>query len=175
MLFVAGDLDTSPPQPHPFPPVASWKFTIHNPFHAVYESDRRSLYLMSQRNRRHPFLTLFDAADPNMSVANRFPTITPNQTLFLMNSPFIAKRAQSLANRLLKAADNQNARIKLALETVHGTKPSPEQVEEIANYLESFLRSQAPQTTSDTTPELRAAWTSIARVLLTSNGFLYVD
>lgn len=175
MLFVAGDLDTSPPQPHPFPPVASWKFTIHNPFHAVYDSDRRSLYLMSQRNRRHPFLTLFDAADPNMSVANRFPTITPNQTLFLMNSPFVAKRAQSLADHLLKTTDHQTSRIQLALETVHGTKPSPEQSAEIAAFLESFPRGSASQKTGETDPELRTAWISIARVLLTSNAFLYVD
>jgi hypothetical protein len=155
--------------------VASWKFTIHNPFHAVYDSDRRSLYLMSQRNRRHPFLTLFDAADPNMSVANRFPTITPNQTLFLMNSPFVAKRAQSLADHLLKTTDHQTSRIQLALETVHGTKPSPEQSAEIAAFLESFPRGSASQKTGETDPELRTAWISIARVLLTSNAFLYVD
>ena len=175
MLFVSGDLDTTPPQPHPFPPVGSWKFTIHNPFHAVYESNRRSLYLMSQRNRRHPFLTLFDAADPNMSVASRFPTITPNQTLFLMNSPFVAKRAQSLASRLLKSSANDTDRIRLALETVHGSQPSPEQIAELTAFLQNFPNSNPSEKTGETTPQPLAAWTSVARVLLTSNAFLYVD
>lgn len=175
MLFVSGDLDTTPPQPHPFPPVGSWKFTIHNPFHAVYESNRRSLYLMSQRNRRHPFLTLFDAADPNMSVANRFPTITPNQTLFLMNSPFVANRAQSFAKRLLKAANEETTRIQMALEIVHGTKPNPEQVAELATFLRSFSVGNTPTKPDENEPQPLAAWTSLARVLLTSNAFLYVD
>jgi hypothetical protein len=87
MLFVSGRLDRSVPGAHPFPEMATWRFTIHNPFHAVYDSDHRSLYLMQQRNRRHPFLALFDAADPNQSVAQRLPTTTPTQTLYLMNSP----------------------------------------------------------------------------------------
>ncbi len=175
MLFVSGDLDTSSPEPHPFPPVGSWKFTIHNPFHAVYENNRRSLYLMSQRNRRHPFLTLFDAADPNMSVASRFPTITPNQTLFLMNSPFVAKRAQSLANRLLKSAENDSDRIQLAFETVHGITPTAEQAATLAAYLGASLPGNAAQPNVEPTPKPLDAWTSVARVLLTSNAFLYVD
>src|SRR5690606_18543011 len=77
MLAVSGRLDYAPGGPHPFPEVDSWGFTIHYPFHAVYDSDHRSVYLMIQRARRHPFLTLFDAADPNISTATRQVTITP--------------------------------------------------------------------------------------------------
>ncbi len=179
MLFVAGDLDTSTPQPHPFPAVNTWKFTIHNPFHATYENDRRSIYLMSQRNRRHPFLTLFDAADPNMSVAARFPTITPNQTLYLMNSPFVAARAKSLATRLLRETGPEEQRIRTAVERTHGTAASSEQVAEILAFLQSFPAQLPPETSASTKPQENApqlaAWTALSRVLLTSNAFLYVD
>ena len=41
-----------------------WKFTQHNPFKAVYETKRRSVYLMTQRIQRHPYLAIFDGADP---------------------------------------------------------------------------------------------------------------
>ena len=67
LLAVGGNLDRTPGGPHPFPPQPTWDFTQHNPFKAVYETNRRSVYLMTQRIQRHPFLALFDGADPNAS------------------------------------------------------------------------------------------------------------
>jgi hypothetical protein len=175
MLEVAGNLDRSPPQPHPFPEVGSWKFTIHRPFHAVYESNRRSLYLMIQRNRRHPFLALFDGADPNLSVASRFPTITPNQTLFLMNSPFVGEQARGFARRLLGESLTGEQRIRHAVELAHGVRPEVDQVAVISAFLERHSRlDSGVRLDGGSTPELRA-WTALGRVLLTSNAFLYVD
>jgi hypothetical protein len=49
ILTVSGDLERTPGGPHPFPDAKSWQFTQHNPFTAVYEHDRRSVYLMTQR------------------------------------------------------------------------------------------------------------------------------
>lgn len=71
LLFVSRRLDLSIDGAHPFPPESSWKFTQHDPFNAVYESNRRSAFLMVQRQRRHPYLALFDGADPNSSTATR--------------------------------------------------------------------------------------------------------
>ncbi len=56
VLAVSGQLDSTPGAAHPFPPVTSWNFTQHAPFKANYETDRRSVYLMTQRIQRHPFL-----------------------------------------------------------------------------------------------------------------------
>ena len=64
LLAVGGGLDRSKGGPHPFPPENSWGFTQHNPFLAVYDTNRRSVYLMTQRIRRHPFLALFDSPTP---------------------------------------------------------------------------------------------------------------
>lgn len=93
MLAAAGNLDLNVPGGHPFPPVEKWSYTIHNPFYADYESRHRSVYLMSQRNRRNAYLSLFDAADPNLASGTRVATITPSQALFLMNSPFAHEQA----------------------------------------------------------------------------------
>ena len=60
MLFVSGGLDLTMGGPHPFPAENSWGFTQHNPFYGVYDSNRRSVYLMQQRLKKHPFLSLFD-------------------------------------------------------------------------------------------------------------------
>ena len=50
--------------------MTEWDFTQHNPFKAVYETNRRSVYLMTQRIQRHPFLALFDGPDTNASTAS---------------------------------------------------------------------------------------------------------
>src|SRR5262245_61713980 len=54
LLALGGVLDRSVGGPHPFPAQKAWDFTQHKPFKAVYETDRRSVYLMTQRIQRHP-------------------------------------------------------------------------------------------------------------------------
>src|SRR5262249_46410112 len=88
LLAVAGNLDRTPGGPHPFPSENTWGFTQHKPFQAVYANGRRSLYLLTMRLRRHPFLALFDGADANSSTAGRTVTTVPTQALFFMNNPF---------------------------------------------------------------------------------------
>ena len=94
LLFVSGDLDSTPGGPHPFPDPKTWGFTQHAPFAAVYDTNRRSVYLMTQRIKRHPFLALFDGPDPNTSTASRQTTTVPPQALFFMNDPFVHSRAE---------------------------------------------------------------------------------
>lgn len=174
MLVVSGRLDRSIPDVHPFPPVGTWGFTIHNPFHAVYDSNRRSIYLMVQRNRRHPFLALFDAADPNLSVAERQPTTTPTQTLFLMNSPFVHEQSISLANRLLAIPGDETTRIQYAFEACHGRAAAAADIDESREFINAYLRRLTEQgIPSEQQPV--AAWAAFGRALLTSNAFLYVD
>ncbi|WP_020475627.1 PSD1 and planctomycete cytochrome C domain-containing protein [Zavarzinella formosa] len=174
MLAVSGRLDRSPPTPHPFPPVGTWGFTIHNPFHAVYDSDRRSIYLMVQRNRRHPFLAMFDAPDPNLSAAERLPTTTPTQTLYLMNSPFVHTQSEAFAKRLLATPGDDAARVRLAFESAHGKSASEAEVNDsltfVANYRKKLGERGLPADQQST-----VAWAALGRVMLTGNAFLYVD
>jgi hypothetical protein len=174
MLAVGGRLDRTMPAGHPFPNVNTWGFTIHAPFHAVYESDHRSIYLMVQRNRRHPFLALFDAADPNLSVGMRLPTITPTQTLFLMNSPFVHTQAEAFARKLLAAPGDDAARVRLAFESAHGRVPDDAGVKEAAAFLAAYRAKAADRGVKADQLDV-AAWAALARVLLTANAFLYVD
>ena len=54
MLAVSGRLDRSRPGRHPFPPIEDWHWTQHDAFKTVYPSDHRSVYLMTQRLLKHP-------------------------------------------------------------------------------------------------------------------------
>lgn len=170
----ADSLDPSQPEGHPFPEVNTWAYTIHNPFHAVYGSAHRSVYLMKQRNRRHPYLALFDAADPNQSHAIRSVSTTPTQSLFLMNSPFIAESAEGFAKRILEISKEDRPRIEWAIEATTGFKPTSSEVEETVHFLKTYSRAldgaQANLQGVDKT-----AWVALARVLLTSNAVLFVD
>lgn len=174
MLVLSGQLERRRPAEHPFPPVETWNFTIHNPFHAIYESAHRSVYLMSQRNRRHPYLALFDSADPNISTAQRQPTITPNQTLYLMNSPFVHAQAKSFAQKIMSISDDSAIRVKFAIESATGRIPDTVEVEQAISFINQYrnrlieLKPSAIETDAE-------AWSALARILLTSNAFLYVD
>jgi hypothetical protein len=170
MLAVSGDLDMSPCGPHPFPDAKKWGYTQHNPFTAVYDTNRRSVYLMTQRIKRHPFLALFDGADPNSSTPERHTTIVPTQALFFMNDPFVHARSARLADRLLKLPDDQ--RLERLTRLVYGRSPLADERSAAARLLADY---QAELT--DVPPAQRPgrAWAALARVLLSSNEFLFVD
>ncbi len=114
LLCVSGNLDRSMGGPHPFPPQDRWNFSQHNPFFAVYETKRRSVYLMTQRLKRHPFLALFDGPDTNASTARRLPTIVPTQALFFLNDPFVHEQALGLAQKLRTNGPGDKDRLRRA-------------------------------------------------------------
>ncbi len=172
MLAISGNLDRSKPGPHPFPDVNTWGFTIHHPFHAVYQSNQRSVYLMKQRNRRNPYLALFDSADPNVSIDRRQPTVTPTQALFLMNSKFVHDQADGLAKRIVSAETTTQQRMQLAFELGHGRQPSKHDFDAAVNFVTTYPEQLSGQ---DPAASEQLAWSALARVILTSNSFLFVD
>jgi len=162
MLMVAVRLDPSPAENHPFPPEESWTFTQHTPFNAVYETNKRSAYLMVQRQRRHPYLALFDGADPNASTPVREVTTAPTQALFFLNAPFFHDQAAKFGERIQQAG-NDRQRVEFAFQTLlQRSASSAEHVQ-----AESFL-SQYPGSAED-------KWAAYSRVLLAANEFLYLD
>ncbi len=174
MLAMSGLLDKSVPGAHPFPSVQTWAFTIHKPFHDVYESRHRSVYLMIQRNRRHPFLALFDAADPNASVPQRLPTTTPTQSLYLLNSPFVLEQADAMARRLLASPGEDADRVRLAFEAAHTREAAPGEVADVLAFIDTYRQKLASLQKPAPDPQV-AAWAGLTRVLLTGNAFLYLD
>jgi hypothetical protein len=174
LLAVSGKLERGPAGPHPFPPENTWGFTQHNPFEAVYATNRRSVYLMTQRTRRHPFLALFDGADPNLSVGQRSVTTVPTQALFFLNNPFVHEQAVALGERLRKAAADDRGRVELAHELAFGRQPTAAEVAAAEDYLRRYASELASVgVPPDQRPGL--AWASYAVVLFRSNEFLYVD
>jgi hypothetical protein len=172
MLAVAGNLDCARPGAHPFPPIETWTWTQHNPFKAVYPSNHRSVYLMTQRIQRHPYLALFDGPDPNVSTDARTSATVPLQALYLMNHPFVAEQAAGLVRRALAAEPSQ--RIERAYRLAYGRTCHADEAERANEFLAHFA-AEAARLGGGVEQAEREAWSSLARVLLTSNEFLYVD
>ena len=171
MLAVSGDLDPTPGGPHPFPDSKSWGYTQHNPFTAVYDHNRRSIYLMTQRIKRHPFLALFDGPDPNSCTGRRDSTIVPTQALFFLNDPFVHARADGLSTRLMALPDDAS-RLDRATRLLFGRPPLESEVRRLAGFLAS---SESEATDKPAAERLRDDWAGWLRVMFSSNEFCYVD
>ena len=174
LLFVSGDLDLTPPGPHPFPPAHTWNFSQHIQFNAVYETRHRSVYLMQQRIKKHPFLAVFDGADANASTAERAISTTPLQALFMMNDPFAHAQAEKFAQRICGEAPDDPQRINRAHLVAFGRPARPDDVRDGLAYLEAF-RKKLAGTNASAEQCSQQAWSSYARALLGSNEFLFVD
>ena len=173
LLAVGGNLDRSPGGPHPFPDPARWDFTQHNPFKAVYDTSRRSVYLMTQRIQRHPFLALFDGPDTNAGTPARVTSTTPLQALYLMNDPFVHAQAKKFAARLLAERADDAGRVERAYLLLFGRPPKDDESSAARDYL-SRVSEKLGERPGSSRPSA-AAWESLARALFLSNEFVYVD
>jgi len=174
LLLLGGHLDRSPGGPHPFPPQSEWKFTQHNPFKAVYDSNRRSVYLMTQRIQRHPYLAIFDGPDPAASTPLRLTSTTPLQALYLMNDEFVHQQAAGLANRLISENVVVQQRIVLAYRLILSRDPSLAESDSALQFLDEVR--QALHTARVPEDQLESqSWQSLLRALFRLNEFAYID
>jgi hypothetical protein len=124
---------------------------------------------MQQRIKRHPYLALFDGADPNSSSAERSSSTTPLQALFLMNNESIHHWSAAFARRL--AGFEETAAIQEAYWNVLGRPARLEEVRDGSAYLNNF----AMKASGSPTERRALAWASFGRCLLASDEFIYVD
>ncbi len=102
----------------PYQPAGMWLALAHPGSNTKkYERDkgpllyRRSLYVYWKRTSPHPMMTLFDAPDRESSCVRRSRTSTAQQSLGLLNETQRVEMSRKLAERLLREADNDDARI----------------------------------------------------------------
>jgi hypothetical protein len=176
VLFVSGRLKTGNPGPHLFPkPNAqnAYPYTQHRPFTQDYDHEYRSVYLPIRRLGKHPFMELFNGADPNEPTARRETSTVPLQALFWMNSDFIRDNAQTLAGQVIAAGAAPAERLRQAYQRILGRDPSAQEAGDLTDY----VRGHAAGLPADVGPverELRT-WTSVCRLLIASNEFIYLD
>ncbi len=179
LLMLGDNLDTTVAGEHPFPPESSWKFTQHNPFKAVYENRHRSVYLMTQRIQRHPYLAIFDGADPSTSTPARMTSTTPLQALFLLNDPLVHEQAERIAKQLQSLTVSSPDKVNVGYEMLFSRQATEAEVEAAVDFLDradSLLHPKSIKAVqSGAEHASHEAWCAYVRSLLRLNEFVYLD
>ncbi len=129
---------------------------------------------MTPRLNKHPFMALFDGPDPNKSTEQRATSTVALQALSFMNGPFMKEKSTALARRLGDISSDPQVRLTQGYELVFGRLPEPHERAEAEDYLSSY-RSQLEADGCSADEADKLAWASLARILLSSNEFVYVD
>lgn len=117
---------------------------------------RRSIYTFQQRSLPSPLMASFDAQVVNKSCPRRSVTTTPLQALSMMNGTLVSQSAAALARRIEREAGPETRdQIVRLFEIVLSRPPAPDELARFSGFDGSLTR--------------------LARVMLSSNAFLYVD
>lgn len=171
LLMACEQLDLRPGGPHPIPAANSWRYTQHEPFANLYETNKRSVYMITLRNRCQQFIGLFDGADPNASTPQRQVTTVPTQSLYFLNDSFFHSQSKLVAKRLMIHADERH-RLNELFQIAFQRLPKSSERE----FATTFLLNYQSTLTDKPADECAAiAWSALSRVFLSSNEFLYLD
>lgn len=130
---------------------------------------RRSVYAFVNRDIVAPFMSTFDAANPNACTARRPDTTVPQQTLFALNSTFIQDRAEAMAKLVAVTSDAEkksDSDIAFALyRRAFSREPNKDELETALAFVES-QKTEANKTNR---------WQQLAHALLAANEFVFLD
>jgi hypothetical protein len=185
-LAVSGLLNGKIGGPSVYPPAPAFLFTppaSYGPKNWPEEKGenryRRALYTFRFRSVPYPVLQTFDTPNGDFSCVRRARSNTPLQALVLLNEPLFLEAARALALRTLEhggATDEQ--RIAYAFRRVLARAPSATERDELLSFAAKQRRrleqgwlsaknlmgeTKLPQ---GVTPVQAAAWTTVARTLL---------
>jgi len=200
MLAISGVLNPQMGGPGVFPPVPAgtlselsatavaggWK-TEKDPA----QSNRRSVYIFVRRNLPYPMLQEFDSANTFESWHVRRNTVTPSQSLDLLNNDVVVDYATAFAGRVLNddRGAAPEAQVDAAFRLAYGRAATAEDQKSAA----AFLQRQAPimaarmaggekskppmpvKLPEGMDPARAAAFVDLCQMLLASNEFLYIN
>ena len=165
ILFVSGRLNFERGGPSVFPPLpddladfARYGRTggvMWEPNEKEEDARRRSVYIFQRRSLPLPMMAAFDAPVFSESCERRSSTTTPLQALSMMNGALVHEEAKYLARRAAaQAPGDKRAQVEAMFELALNRPARPEEAEKFAAF-----------------GDLEA----VARVILASNEFLYLE
>lgn len=121
------------------------------------QSHRRSVYRVIVRSVPNPWMTTLDCADASAVVAKRNETLTPLQSLAMLNNKFMVRMAEHFANRVLAMGRNTPERIVAAFRLAFAREPDQEELSALTAYADQYGLPNA------------------CRVIFNMNEFAFVD
>ncbi|MCM2374516.1 PSD1 and planctomycete cytochrome C domain-containing protein [Rhodopirellula sp. ICT_H3.1] len=183
LLAVAGNLDAK-------------LFGKSAPITTAPFSHRRTIYGTIDRQDLPNLFRAFDFASPDQSVSKRSRTIVPQQSLFMLNSPFAIEQSQQLVAHVNSESEpTDDQRIAKLYQTIFGRQPTAEELE----IGKQFVTVAEPQLSEPESPEAQSSetgkadeaaqsdaasqtpaasldvWTRYAQMLLMTNEFEFID
>ena len=133
---------------------------------------RRTVYSYIDRQNFQSLLRTFDVASPDAHSPMRTVTTIPQQSLFLMNSPFVVQQAERLAARPeIAATPDPVERIQRMYQLVFSRAPTPKEVA----LAQLYLAVPAAADGKPNPANKLTSWQRYAQVLLMTNEFVYID
>ncbi len=202
MLAVSGNLNRRMGGPSFYPKMADEALEGLSRKGTAWESSpaeeraRRSIYMMTKRQRLLPLMTVFDFADTSRPCGKRDDTTVAPQALALLNNHFVHWQSSTLASRIANETDESVRQIGMAWQAVLGREPRTDELtmatEHVRSQTERFRTQQnaatSPADTGDRQPNVDKkslaanpenpgdlALASLCHVLMNTNEFLYVD
>jgi hypothetical protein len=201
MLYVSGLLNPQMGGAGVFPPVPAGTLSELSATAAAggwktekdaAQSNRRSVYIFVRRNLRYPMLQEFDSANTFEVWHTRKNTVTPSQSLDLMNNDLVLEWARALAGRVLTdtgLTPEARDQVDHAFALAYGRKASGEELKTAVAFLEKQTPVMAARfaeggktkppmptkTPEGMDPARAAAFVDLCQTLLDSNEFLYIN
>ncbi len=133
---------------------------------------RRTMYLFVDREKLPDLFRVFDFPCPDISAPGRSRTTVPQQSLFLLNSPFVIAQAEATVRHLDRNNDEAEQGIWQLYRQVLGREP---EIDELALAKRYVVDRAQPKVSSSGKPPAANPWAELAQALLLSNEFLFVD
>ncbi len=122
------------------------------------DTTHRSIYLPIVRGAQMPMMQCFNAADPGLVIGARSVSITPAQSLVLMNSDLVMTQAQGFARRVLASAGSMDARLIIAWRMACARQPTTGELATLRTFI-------------TTTGDHATGWTQLCHALMQSGEF----
>lgn len=132
-----------------------YQYHLHDPEDP--RAHRRAIYRFVVRSKQQPFMAALDCADPSLTVEKRNETLTPQQSLALLNNKLAVAMARHFANRVKKLGNNDAERVNAAVRLALGREPFATESDALSRYAKEHGLANA------------------CRVILNLNEFVFVD
>jgi hypothetical protein len=161
VLALAGKLDPA----QGGPPFRAFGFTDdHSPHYRYADHDpddplshRRSIYRLIVRSVPDPLMTTLDCADASTAVPKRNETITPLQSLALLNNKFMVRMSEHFAARIEPMGNNNTERLTAAWRLALAREPESDELSAVVLYADRYGLANA------------------CRLIFNMNEFVFID
>jgi hypothetical protein len=112
---------------------------------------------MIVRSVPDPFMATLDCPDPSALAAKRNETLTPLQSLALLNNKFMVAMAERFAERIKAMGSNPTEQLTVGWQFAFGREPDKSELAELVQYADRFGLANA------------------CRLMFNMNEFVFVD